>query len=72
MVTMAACIANGGTYVKPRVVKAMIDSTTKERKDKEIFKQERVISEETSKNVLSMMESVVSDGTGRNARSKRI
>lgn len=70
MVTMVSTIANGGTYIKPRVVKAVIDSRTGERKDIEIEKVDRVISKETSENVLSMMESVVADGTGRNSQVK--
>ena len=72
MVTMLSTIANGGEYVKPRVVKAVIDSQTGQRKEVEVVKGKRVISEETSKNMLSMMESVVADGTGRNSRSCRI
>ena len=70
MITMVSTIANGGTYVQPRVVKATIDSETKERKEVEVIKKDRVISEETAKNVLSMMESVVADGTGRNSQVK--
>lgn len=70
MITMVSTIANGGTYVQPRVVKAIIDSETKERKEVEVVKKDRVISEETAKNVLSMMESVVADGTGRNSQVK--
>ena len=70
MITMVSSIANGGMYVKPRIVKATIDSKTKERKEIEVIKKDRVISEETSKNVLSMMESVVAEGTGKNAQVK--
>lgn len=70
MITMVSTIANGGTYIKPRVVKATIDSQTKERKEVEVVKKDRVISEETSKNMLSMMESVVAEGTGKNASVK--
>ena len=70
MITMVSTIANGGTYVKPRVVKATIDSETKERTEIEIIKKDRVISEETAKNVLSMMESVVAEGTGKNSQVK--
>ena len=67
MITMVSTIANGGVYIKPRVVKAIIDSRTKDVQEIQPVTKERVISEETSKNVLSMMESVVADGTGRNA-----
>ena len=70
MVTMASTIANGGIYIKPRVVKATINSQTKERTDFEIIKKDRVISERTAQNVLSMMESVVAEGTGKNAKVK--
>ena len=70
MVTMVSTIANGGTYIQPRVVKATIDGKTGERKEVEVIKRDRVISEETAKNVLSMMESVVADGTGRNSQVK--
>lgn len=68
MITMVSTIANGGTYVQPRVVKGIVDSQTGEKKEIETIKKDRVISEETAKNVLSMMESVVADGTGRNSR----
>ena len=70
MVTMVSTIANGGTYVQPRIVKGTIDSKTKERKEVEIIKKDRVISEETAQNVLSMMESVVAEGTGKNSQVK--
>lgn len=70
MVTMVSAIANGGTYIQPRVVKATIDSQTGERKEVEVIKKDRVISEETAKNVLSMMESVVAEGTGKNSQVK--
>lgn len=70
MITMVSTIANGGTYIKPRVVKASIDSQTGERKEVEVIKKDRVISEETAKNVLSMMESVVAEGTGKNSQVK--
>jgi len=70
MITMVSTIANGGTYIKPRVVKATINSQTKERTEIEVVKKDRVISEETAKNVLSMMESVVAEGTGKNSQVK--
>lgn len=70
MITMVSTIANGGTYIQPRVVKGVIDSQTGERKEVEVIKKDRVISEETAKNVLSMMESVVAEGTGKNSQVK--
>lgn len=70
MITMCSTIANGGTYIKPRIVKAKIDSQTGERKEIEVVTKDRVISEETAKNVLSMMESVVAEGTGKNSQVK--
>ena len=72
MVTMVSTIANGGTYIQPRVVKAIINSQTGERKEIDPIKKDRVLSQETANNVLSMMESVVADGTGRNSRGCRI
>ena len=72
MVTAVSSIANGGTYVKPRVVKKIIDPTTNEVSDVPVEKEDRVISEETANNVLSMMESVVSEGTRKKCTGKRI
>ena len=63
MITAVSTIANGGTYIQPRVVKQIINSETGEKTDVEIKKGERVISEETAKNVLSMMKTVVAEGT---------
>ena len=68
MITMVSSIANGGRYVKPRVVKAIQDAVTLEKKEIEPVYKNQVISEETAKEVLSMMTSVVSEGTGKNAR----
>ena len=70
MITMVSTIANGGTYIQPRVVKQIVSKTTGEVEENPIIKRDRVISEETSKNILSMMQSVVADGTGRNAQVK--
>lgn len=63
LATAVSAIANGGTSIKPRVVKQIINSETKEVIDVPIRKDETVISEQTSSKVLSMMESVVSEGT---------
>ena len=68
LVTAVSSIANGGNSIKPRVVKKVIDSETKMVTDIPIQNAGRVISKETSEKVLSMMESVVSEGTGKNAK----
>lgn len=68
MISMVSAIANNGVYVKPRIVKAIQDSITGEKRKIETEYGDRVISEGTAKEVLSMMTSVVSEGTGKNAR----
>lgn len=68
MVTAVSTIANGGTRVTPRIVKKIINSQTGEIKEIETKKQEGVISKKTSEDVLSMMKSVVAEGTGKNAQ----
>ena len=70
MITGVATIANGGTHVKPRIVKAKVNSKTGERIEIPIEKEENVISKETANNVLSMMNTVVDVGTGKNAQVK--
>lgn len=66
MVTMLSTIANKGRYIKPHLVKQIIGKEETITIDKQ--EGEQVISEETAQNVLSMMESVVSEGTGKNAK----
>ena len=68
MITMVSTIANKGVYVQPRLVKQIRNSETGEIQEIEPQFGDRAISEETSKNVLSMMTSVVSEGTGKNAK----
>ena len=68
LVTAVSSIANGGNLLTPRIVKATINSETGERTDLPVETKGTVISKETSEKVLSMMESVVSEGTGKNAR----
>ena len=68
LVTAVSSIANGGNLITPRIVKATIDSETGERTDLPVENKGTVISKETSEKVLNMMESVVSEGTGKNAK----
>jgi len=68
MLKVVSTIANKGKSVKPRLVKATVNSTTGERTDFEVIEGEQVISEETANKVLDMMKSVVAEGTGKNAQ----
>lgn len=68
LVTAVSAIANGGDLVQPRAVKQIVDSKTGEKRDVEVKKKGNAISKETSEKVLSMMESVVAEGTGKNAK----
>lgn len=68
MLKVVATIANKGKAFVPRLVKAKVDSTTGERTDFEVKQGQQVISKETAEKVLSMMGSVVNEGTGKNAK----
>ena len=74
MATMLSTIANKGVYIKPHLVKSIISSSEKDENGNPkvteipIEQGERVISEKTSKDVLSMMQTVVAEGTGKNAK----
>ena len=68
LVTAVSSIANGGNLITPRIVKATVDSTTGEVTEFPVETRGTVISKETSEKVLSMMESVVAEGTGKNAK----
>ena len=68
MITMVSTIANKGKYVKPRIVKQIQNSENGEIEEIKSEFKSQVISKETAEKVLSMMTSVVSEGTGKNAR----
>ena len=68
LATAVSSIANGGTAVTPRIVKQIINSQTGAIEDQPIETKGTVISKQTSEKVLSMMESVVAEGTGKNAK----
>ena len=66
MVTAVSAIANGGELVEPHLVKKLIDKKTGKiikQFDKKVIRQ--VISAQTSQDMRSAMEYVVSDGGGK-------
>ena len=68
MITAVSSIANDGIYIKPRIVKSITDTTTGEVTEMPVETGEQIISKENAQKVLSMMNSVVSEGTGKNAQ----
>ena len=68
LVTAISSIVNGGKLLTPRVVKSVIDTKTGEEQELKVEEKNKTISEETSEKVRSMMESVVSEGTGKNSK----
>lgn len=70
LITAVSAIANNGIKVTPRLVKQSINSQTGEITEYPVKEVGRAISEETAKNVLDMMGSVVAEGTGKGAQVK--
>ena len=68
LATAISSIVNGGKLLTPRVVKSVIDTKTGEEQEISVDTRGASISKETSEKVLSMMESVVAEGTGKNAK----
>ena len=68
LVTAISSIVNGGNLLTPRVVKSIIDTKTGDEQEISVDTRATSISKETSEKVLSMMESVVAEGTGKNAK----
>lgn len=64
MITAASAIANDGVLVQPQIVSSMTNTDTGEVTTFEPQEVRQVISKETADTVASMMESVVTDGTG--------
>ena len=64
MITAASAIANDGVLVQPQIVESMTNTDTGEVTTFKTQEVRQVISKETADTVASMMESVVSNGTG--------
>lgn len=70
MITSVASVANEGILMKPRIVKEMKNTDTGAVTTIEPVQVRQVISKETAEAVLDMMETVVTDGTGKNCKIK--
>ena len=71
LATAISSIVNGGNLLTPRVVKSIIDSETGEETEVPVDIRRNAISEETSKKVRSMMESVVAEGRRKTLRFQK-
>jgi stage V sporulation protein D (sporulation-specific penicillin-binding protein) len=67
MITMVSAVANGGKLMKPHLVKQLVDEDQNIIEEYKPTVVRQVISEETSKTMCKILESVVSEGGGRNA-----
>lgn len=67
LITAEAAVANGGYLMQPYIVKEVLDADGNTIKATEPTQVRQVISEETSATVRSILESVVTVGTGKNA-----
>lgn len=67
LITAYAAIANGGSLMKPTVVKQITDSDGKLILQNEPQVVRKVISPQTSKTLRNILEGVVSEGTGKSA-----
>lgn len=67
MATAIACVANDGVLMKPRIVKQVTNTDSGAVSEIPVTQVRQVISKETAQEVKSMMESVVTIGTGKHA-----
>ncbi|MBE7011972.1 MAG: PASTA domain-containing protein [Ruminococcaceae bacterium] len=67
MISMASAVANGGNLMKPHLVKQIVDKNMNVVKDIQPVKVRQIVSKETSDVMRTILESVVSEGGGKNA-----
>ena len=65
MITAVSAIANDGVLVKPKIVEKITNTDTGEVTNFDTEVVRKVVSKETADKVASMMESVITDGTGK-------
>lgn len=67
LITAVSAVANGGNLMKPYIVKEILDGDGNIVESTEPTVVRQVISEETSELMCDILETVVSEGTGKNA-----
>ena len=67
MITAVSAVANNGILMQPRIVKEITNADTGAVTTIEPVEVRQVLSKQTAEKVKSMMESVVTEGTGRHA-----
>lgn len=70
LITAVSAIANDGKLMKPRIVKQIINADTGATTNIDTQQVRQVLSKETSTKMRDLMESVVTDGSGRYAAVK--
>lgn len=70
MITAVCAVANDGILMQPRIVKEVINTDTGAVTTIQPVQVRQVISKETSETMMNMLESVVTDGTGKYAQVK--
>lgn len=67
MITAISCVANDGILMKPRIVKEITNPDTNTVTEVPVTQVRQVISKQTAEKAKSLMESVVTSGSGRHA-----
>ena len=70
MLSVLSVFGNDGVLMKPRIVSEILDRDGNVVQENKPVAVKQVFSKDTANKVLDMMESVVSDGTGRNGKVK--
>ncbi len=70
LISAISAIANDGILMQPRIVKEIVNTETHAVTSIDTIETRQIISTETANKMLDMMESVVSNGTGKSANVK--
>ena len=70
LITAISSLANSGNLLTPQIVDKTINKSTNDVSNTEVNQVRQVVSEDTAQAVIKMMESVVTDGTGKKGAVK--